>query len=494
MIGADVDANGSVSPHDALLVINELLAHNNHTLSPPGPTGPSPPYYDVFVDNTISPIDALSVINGLLARDGIQASGLPNERLTLQGTFDPTAATTITFTDESNRATTVPALKVTATTIEAVVPPYFDPVTLQFRGGVSSVTVNQVAHPSAVIYSRFYTEDLPPSSTSGGELTSAFLHELQGLMNLTQEDYKTIGIAGSIASDTLDLAFYLGVEQTGLQELIAGVDSLIDETAASVNLFVDVNDPNQVQFALTRDWLAATDREIEGWLQKAKSQSAEVTVDELREYFSSLVLDVRSARANNDSAALARTRRQFEEILALGDGTVSSGTSLKDAVVGSSIASIAPAAAAELVLGFSAIALAAVVDLEMIAQEGHGTAVADYRNTVAYLGSSGIYRVIDLNTDTTNPLFGSTQAGNGVVDAALHVQFMVAEVHDQQQNYGTLGQAIDNHFATISHNISPRSPGVFALPVDLNASLQTTEAGGTPGSTFNWRPSRRPRS
>jgi len=62
----DVDGNGKVEAHDALLIINDLLDHGIHSLAAPtGGVGP-PPFLDVNGENTVTPRDANSVITFLL--------------------------------------------------------------------------------------------------------------------------------------------------------------------------------------------------------------------------------------------------------------------------------------------------------------------------------------------------------------------------------------------------------------------------------------------
>jgi hypothetical protein len=60
----DVNDNGSLSPADALEVINYLNTPGRSNLPPGSP----PPYLDVNGDNKISPVDALLVINALNSR------------------------------------------------------------------------------------------------------------------------------------------------------------------------------------------------------------------------------------------------------------------------------------------------------------------------------------------------------------------------------------------------------------------------------------------
>jgi hypothetical protein len=58
----DVDADGSVFPLDALIVINALNTEGAHTLTASDVT---PPYVDVNGDGFLAPLDALLVINYL---------------------------------------------------------------------------------------------------------------------------------------------------------------------------------------------------------------------------------------------------------------------------------------------------------------------------------------------------------------------------------------------------------------------------------------------
>jgi cyclophilin family peptidyl-prolyl cis-trans isomerase len=66
LLKVDVDNKGTLENLDALLVINDLKAHNNQPYTPSGNyTGGN--YYDVNGDGLVSAIDALQVINALLA-------------------------------------------------------------------------------------------------------------------------------------------------------------------------------------------------------------------------------------------------------------------------------------------------------------------------------------------------------------------------------------------------------------------------------------------
>jgi hypothetical protein len=69
----DVNDSGTVTPIDALLVINQLNANINRLLSESGLT--APPYIDVNGDGRLSPVDALLVINYLNERAGSGGEG-----------------------------------------------------------------------------------------------------------------------------------------------------------------------------------------------------------------------------------------------------------------------------------------------------------------------------------------------------------------------------------------------------------------------------------
>jgi dockerin type I repeat protein/PEP-CTERM motif-containing protein len=63
----DVNGIGGLTPIDALLVINELIANGIHALAPPSAGHAPPPFLDVSGDNSVSPVDAIQVINALIA-------------------------------------------------------------------------------------------------------------------------------------------------------------------------------------------------------------------------------------------------------------------------------------------------------------------------------------------------------------------------------------------------------------------------------------------
>ena len=60
----DVNQSGTVSPLDALLVINDIARRDVRTL-PADKIDPAEAFYDVSGDGRISPIDALQVINSI---------------------------------------------------------------------------------------------------------------------------------------------------------------------------------------------------------------------------------------------------------------------------------------------------------------------------------------------------------------------------------------------------------------------------------------------
>ena len=95
----DVNADGFISPIDALIVINRLNAFLGQSAVPlPDPPATPPPYYDVNGDGIITPQDVLLVINELnrLAGDG-------------EGESDPLLAPATSRIDVSSATTAVTA-------------------------------------------------------------------------------------------------------------------------------------------------------------------------------------------------------------------------------------------------------------------------------------------------------------------------------------------------------------------------------------------------
>lgn len=74
----DVNADGSVSPLDALLVINSLNERGTQRLPNEHPAGS--PFLDVNNDGFVAPVDALLVINELNQSGGVAAEGKVNDR------------------------------------------------------------------------------------------------------------------------------------------------------------------------------------------------------------------------------------------------------------------------------------------------------------------------------------------------------------------------------------------------------------------------------
>ena len=65
----DVDNNAQIQPLDALLIINDIIAHNNQQHNVVGPFSGTA-YLDTSGDGKVGPIDALRVINALIAQGG----------------------------------------------------------------------------------------------------------------------------------------------------------------------------------------------------------------------------------------------------------------------------------------------------------------------------------------------------------------------------------------------------------------------------------------
>lgn len=68
----DVNSDTSVTPIDALIIINYLNADQPRKLAGP-PTGP--PFWDVHLDGFVTPLDALTVINYLNRRRTVDGEG-----------------------------------------------------------------------------------------------------------------------------------------------------------------------------------------------------------------------------------------------------------------------------------------------------------------------------------------------------------------------------------------------------------------------------------
>ena len=62
----DVDNNGAIQPHDAIVVINALIHGGPRALATPTTADAIPPFIDTHGDNLISGSDAIAVINHLI--------------------------------------------------------------------------------------------------------------------------------------------------------------------------------------------------------------------------------------------------------------------------------------------------------------------------------------------------------------------------------------------------------------------------------------------
>jgi hypothetical protein len=486
----DVRGTGGVSPIDALLVINDMLVNGIHELPPRSVDDFISPYLDVFPDNLVSPADVVQVINALLAFSAVEASGVPNTRLVLEGSFDPGADTTVQFTDALAHVAEMPALAVTATSVETAIPPYFDVENLQFRPGIVSVTVVQdVAGGTHTIYETFRIEEIPLPADQVGELTHELVRSLQGLTSLNLNEYRRIAATIGLEDEPDFVAFDTLVESE-LRQLLTvrqAVDSLMTDSVEAVELFVDVTDPNETQFSLTRDWLSATDRQIAGWLAAATGQTDEVTVDDLRAYLNAFMADVAAGRANDDAAALARARETYDEILAFATGTIWSAVSLESAVAGDAQLAVEPAASAETTLAVGAAGLVTMANLAAVAGEFYGTSVDDYRETIDYLVSSRVRDVLRIGGTPLASLVPSPSDGAGLdfLQYAGVLGDVLGALHNPgfPGHLGELGLVFDANFDTIVAELPPITPAVRVVRVDPSVPLETTPAGGS--ATFH---------
>ncbi len=123
----DVNNDGSVTPLDALAIINRLNKYGPGPLAVPAPD-PVPEYYDVYGDNQLTPLDALNVINYLNAA-ALAQSGLAAAQSAASGA---TGSATVTSASAGDEVST-PARAPTATSNVA------SPATARSAGGTAGV-------------------------------------------------------------------------------------------------------------------------------------------------------------------------------------------------------------------------------------------------------------------------------------------------------------------------------------------------------------------
>lgn len=75
----DVNSNGTITPSDALLIINYLNSGENRVLNQISPPFP-PLYYDTVIDGRVSPSDALAVINHLNSKSSGEGESLESNQ------------------------------------------------------------------------------------------------------------------------------------------------------------------------------------------------------------------------------------------------------------------------------------------------------------------------------------------------------------------------------------------------------------------------------
>ncbi len=107
----DVNNDGSITPLDALAIINELNKVGEHVLPAPTAGNQPPPYYDVNGDGSVTPIDALDVINYLNAHTALAS---PTVAAPTVGSAVVGAAVTTGVSTNSNATTAGIALPAVA--------------------------------------------------------------------------------------------------------------------------------------------------------------------------------------------------------------------------------------------------------------------------------------------------------------------------------------------------------------------------------------------
>jgi hypothetical protein len=485
----DVSGTDGVTPHDALLLVNELLRNGIHELPAVSASVLPPPYYDVNADGLISAADAIAVINQLLEQNKLDASGAPNTALVLPGTYQAGVPTTVRFIDARNRVIAVPARNVTDTSVETVIPPYYDDEHNQFRSDVMSVEVAQQGLPVQQIYTKFLIEDLSSFDAFQNGLAFHLVWDLQGLTNLNLVDYRRIAaIVG--AEDAPAFDEFESLLQAELQQLETMWRAGTSIATGPINLFTDANDPNLTQFSLSSAWTRHADRQVAGWLRTVTGATEPVDVADLRDYLSSFVVDARQARANGDAAALARTREQLGELQNLATSVIASAVALENEVV-SGNPELQNIAALEAFLAVNVAGLAVMADLQIVAGELRGPLEADYRGAIAELAHNGLREVLQFGGAALADLVPS---GNSTVGAAL-LQYgnvlgdALSALHHSNlpNNFGELGALFDAAFSEISAGLTPVAPAVNVVLFD---PLQTNPTGRT--ATFHVQLATRP--
>ncbi len=470
----DVSGKDGVTPLDALLVINELLRNGIHGLPVVGEQAVPPPYYDVSPDGIISAADAIPVINQLIRQNKLDASGAPNTLLVLPGSFQADVPTSVRFIDMHNQAIVVPALSVTATSIETVVPPYWDAVHGQFRGDVVRVEVVQQGQAAQPIYSKFLIDDTSSFDAFQNGLGFHLAWDVQGLTNLNINDYERIAatIGAGETPDFVALNTLLHDEFGQLDTMWRAETSVI---LGPIPLFTDTGDANHTTFELASTWMKQADRQIAGWLQTVTGATGPVDVEDLRAYLSVLVIDARSGRANGDAAAVARAREKLDELLHLATGTIASAVALENEAADGH-PELKNVATVQTFLAISVAGLAVTADLQIVAGEFYGSAT-EFHDTITQLSHNGLREVLQFGAPSLAGLVAAGTIGSQVLDYGNALGDTLSALHDSTlpNNLGTVRALFDASFNTILGSLVPTAPAVNVVRIDPTVLLSISQ-------------------
>jgi N-acetylneuraminic acid mutarotase len=149
----------------------------------------------------------------------------PGQTLTILGTsFDPSAQTDVVFTDQAGRAVRVPALAVSATTVQVLVPPILDGTTWTLGAGTVTIAVEQQSTGQATITTpagQTAVSALPPVTSGTGAITLAALNQMQSMLAAAMHNWGALQHTSQGAVKAKAMHAMLA----GLKQQIAGLQA-----------------------------------------------------------------------------------------------------------------------------------------------------------------------------------------------------------------------------------------------------------------------------
>lgn len=187
----------------------------------------------------------------------------PLAQLTITGSgFDPAnaAISVVLIPQSGGKPMVVPAISATATSVQIIVPPIFDPSTVKFVEGTVDVQVIQLAGSSFSTSNvlqglRINAPPEIPSDVRPGAITAAFIKSGQDLIEFAQTNATT---------DQLTIVNDLNLFTEDLDTLLAAINTVINDPSASVIL--ETTDSKTL--AVNSTVLTLTDQLIMAYLQQ----------------------------------------------------------------------------------------------------------------------------------------------------------------------------------------------------------------------------------